>query len=385
MQNNTKIFVWSPFISKVGVVNNVINNAYSLIKFSKLRKFKISLINSFGEWNNFQEDLLEKKINIINFFNFNFFRKFKKGGFLKSRLSYIFIFFTSFFPLLKILKKEKPDYLTAHLITSLPLILFTFFNFRTKLILNIAGYPKINIFRKFLWKKSSSKIFIIICPSNELKEKLVELNIFDYKKIFVVQDPHINIKTINKLKSIKIDDEFFDNSKIIISIGRLTKQKNFHFLITNFNELVKKYDNLKLVIIGDGEEKYSLVRLIKKLNLEKKIKIAGYKKNIYNYLYCSDFYVSTSRWEGSSLSMIDAAFIALPILCSDCPTGRKEFIDNNKRGYLFLNDNKADFLNKFDLMFNANKSEIRSQLIEAKKETKKFTLFKHYLNFNNII
>ena len=46
--------------------------------------------------------------------------------------------------------------------------------------------------------------------------------------------------------------------------------------------------------------------------------------------------------------MIDAAFIALPILCSDCPTGRKEFIDNNKRGYLFLNDNKVDFLNKFD-------------------------------------
>jgi len=294
-------------------------------------------------------------------------------------------FFQLSFPLLKILKEEKPDYLTAHLITSLPLILFTFFNFRTKLILNIAGHPKINIFRKFLWKKSSSKIFIIICPSNELKEKLVELNIFDYKKIFVVQDPHLNIKIINKLKFIKIDDEFFDNSKIIISIGRLTKQKNFHFLITNFNELVKKYDNLKLVIIGDGEEKYSLIRLIKKLNLEKKIKIVGYKKNIYNYLYCSNFYVSTSSWEGSSLSMIDAAFIALPILCSDCPTGRKEFIDNNKRGYLFLNDNKVDFLNKFDRMFNANKSEIRSQLIEAKKETKKFTLFKHYLNFNNII
>ena len=58
MQNNTKIFVWSPFISKVGTVNNVINNAYSLIKFSKLRKFEISLINSFGEWNNFQENLL---------------------------------------------------------------------------------------------------------------------------------------------------------------------------------------------------------------------------------------------------------------------------------------------------------------------------------------
>ena len=66
MQINTRIFVWSPFISKVGTVNNVINNAYSLIKFSKLRKFKIFLINSFGEWNDFQEDFFGMDLQRTN-------------------------------------------------------------------------------------------------------------------------------------------------------------------------------------------------------------------------------------------------------------------------------------------------------------------------------
>ena len=52
MENINKIFIWSPFTSKVGTVNNVINFAKSLIKFSKPNQFDVSFINSFGEWNN---------------------------------------------------------------------------------------------------------------------------------------------------------------------------------------------------------------------------------------------------------------------------------------------------------------------------------------------
>ena len=386
MHKNTKIIAWAPFISKVGTVNNVINSAHSLKKFSKFRVFEISLINCFGEWNDFKDDLSEKKIDLINFFSLNFFLNFEKGRFLKSRLSYIFIFFISFFPLLNILKKEKPDYLNAYLITSLPMVLFTLFNFKTKLILSIAGHPKINFFRKILWKICSKKVTFILCPSNELKKKLLELNIFNSEKVFVIQDPHISPKKVIDLKFNSImEDDFFNGDKIIISVGRLTKQKNFSFLIINFNELIKKHGNLKLIIIGDGEEKSYLLKIIKKFNLEKKIRIISYKKNVYNYLNLSDFYISTSNWEGSSLAMIDAAYIALPILCSDCPTGRKEFIQNGKRGYLFEANNKFDFIDKFDQMFYESQMPLYYKLLESKKETKKFTMFRHYLNLSNVI
>ncbi len=385
MENSNKIFIWSPFTSKVGTVNNVINFAKSLIKFSKPNQFDVSFINSFGEWNNYKNELIKKKIKLYNFLNLNYFLKWKKEGFLKSRISYLIIFLTSLFPLIKLLKKEKPKYLFCYLVTSLPIILFLFGKYKTKLILNIAGQPKLNFFRKFLWKRISNKIYFIICPSYELKENLKKLNVFDEKKIIVIQDPHLMVGKVNRLKSIELNDEFFDNSKIIISIGRLTKQKNFKFLITNFDELYKRYNDLKLVIIGDGEEKDSLINLINKLKLEKKIKILGYKENIYKYLKESNYFISTSDWEGSSLAIIDAAFIGLPILCSDCPTGRKEFIGNDERGYLYSNNSKKDFLNKFDNMVNEHRDTLTAKLISAKKETKKFTFFYHYLNLRKII
>ena len=43
------------------------------------------------------------------------------------------------------------------------------------------------------------------------------------------------------------------NEKYLLAIGRLTKQKNFEFLIKNFKEISKKYNQFKLVIIGEGE------------------------------------------------------------------------------------------------------------------------------------
>jgi glycosyltransferase involved in cell wall biosynthesis len=380
-----KIFIWSPFTSKVGTVNNVLNGAFSLIKFSKYKNLDIRFINTFGEWDNFKENLYNKNIKLLDFKSVKFIKNYKKEGFIKSRFYYCLIFIFSISPLIKIIKKEKPDFFFAYLITSLPLLLFSLFKFETKLILCIAGHPKINFFRKYLWKKVSKKIFAVTCPSEELKINLIKQRIFDEDKIFVIQDPHLNINNINKLKNKQITDEFFDHNKILISIGRLTKQKNFDFLIKNFKIIKSQYTNLKLIIIGDGEDKIYLKKLINELNMEEDVKIVGHKDNIYNYLINSDYFISTSNWEGSSLAMIDAAYIGLPILCSDCPSGRKEFIDNDKRGYLYLSNNEKDFHDKFIKMFNQDKKTLKLKLIESKKETKKYTFFHYFLRLNNII
>jgi len=383
--DSKNIFVWSPFTSKIGTTNNVINSSYSLIKFSKLKNFNIKLINVFGEWNNLSSEIEKKNIKTIKLNSIKSINQWNKEGFIKSRFSYILIFIFSFLPLLKLIKKEEPNFLIAHLITSLPLIIFTFFKCKTKLILSIAGHPKINFVRKFVWKLSSKKIFKIICPSNELKEILISHNIFDKSKIIVIQDPHLLIKKINNLKNEKFKDIFFESGKILISIGRLTKQKNYFFLISNFKKLSLKYNDIKLLIIGDGEEKKLLQKLIIKLQIEDKVKLIGYEKNIYKYLKNSNYYISTSKWEGSSLAMIDAAFIGLPILCSNCPTGRKEFLNNDKNGFLFNEGDSEDFLNKFNKMYTLDSSAIKIQLINAKKESKKFTLLNHFLRLSNIL
>ena len=383
--DSKNIFVWSPFTSKVGTINNVINSSYSLIKFSKLKNFNVKLINVFGEWNDLSSEIEKKSIKTIELNSAKFINQWNKEGYIKSRFSYIMIFIFSFLPLLKLIKKEKPNYLIAHLITSLPLMIVTFFNCKTNLILSIAGHPKINLFRKFIWKLSSKKIFKIICPSVELKKILISHNIFDENKIVVIQDPHLMIKKISRLKNEKLEDTFLKNSKILISIGRLTNQKNYIFLIRNFKKLSLKYDDIKLLIIGDGEKKKILQNLIIKFQLENKVKLIGYEKNIYKYLKKSNFYISTSKWEGSSLAMIDAAFMGLPILCSNCPTGRKEFINNDERGFLFDEGDSENFLNKFNEMYKINPDQLKIRLVKAKKESKKFTLLNHSLRLSNIL
>ena len=378
------ILIWSPFTSKVGTTQNIINNSYSLIKYSSHHQFNIKLINAFGEWDNFINELQKKKIDIHNFKLLRFLKNWKKVGFFKSRFVYLIIFIFSFIPLLSLVKKKKPDFLIIHLITSLPLIIFSIFNFKTKLILHMAGHPKLNFARKNVLKLASKKVFRVICPSNELKKILINDNIFDDKQISVIEDSHLEIKKIQYLKKIKIEDNFFKDAKILTAIGRMTKQKDYDFLIKNFKKLSVEYSDIKLVIIGDGEEKNSLNDLIKKLDIENKVKLINYEPNIYRYLDKSNFYVSTSIWEGSSLAMIDAAFIGIPILCSDCPSGRKEFIGNDEKGFLYKQGDDADFLKKFSIMYSKKPDNLKHILFNAKKETKKFTIFRNFLSFKEL-
>ena len=122
------------------------------------------------------------------------------SGYLKSRVLSIRIFFSSIYPLLKLLKKEKPDYLIIHLLTSIPFSLLIFFNFETKFILRISGLPRLNFLRKFVWKVVSKKITLVTCPSYETMDYIKKTKIFDENKIVVLHDPIINNSIILKKK-----------------------------------------------------------------------------------------------------------------------------------------------------------------------------------------
>ena len=115
------------------------------------------------------------------------------------------------------------------------------------------------------------------------KEFLIRNNIFSEEKIYVVEDPIIDVKEIfnkNKDNQFKSDLGLADK-KYLISIGMLTKQKNFNFLISNFKKILKKYNFLELVILGEGEEKNSLNKLVKKLKISDSVHFLGNKKIYY--------------------------------------------------------------------------------------------------------
>ena len=378
-----KAYYWCPFIGNVATVRAVLNSAKSLKIYSK-NKIEPSIINVAGEWNIKKEIIKKNNINLIDFQN-NIIEKLPTKGFLLSRLTYFIIFFFSVLKLHKLLKEHKPDYLIVHLITSIPLVLLIIFNYKTKIILRVSGYPKLNFFRTILWKLARNKLFMITCPTNMTLNLLKEKKIFDSTKLCYLPDPILEVREIIKKKQHETLIDNFTKKNTILSIGRLTNQKNFNFLLECFNEIVKTKSELNLFILGDGEQKNFLEKKIKKLNLQNKVFLTGYKNNVFKYLKNCRFFILTSKYEDPGFVLIEAGFMNKTVISSDCPNGPIELIEKNKNGYLFESDSINDFIRVFDQAYNESNESLLKKKISFKKKCKEFTIFQHFLRIKKIL
>ena len=355
MKNKT-IYYWSPFLTEIATVKAVINSAYSLRKISS--NFEVTILDAAGEFKKKTSEILQKKINLKKLSNIDYINFLPKHGKIFSRISFLLIFICSFFPLMRIIKKKEPDFIIIHLITSLPLIIFYFFNLKTKCILRISGYPKLNWLRLF------------------------KLGIVNEKKLKVLYDPIINVNEIIKEKkkqSLKLEKNY------AIAIGRFTEQKNFIFLINAFKFVEKEIPDLNLIIVGKGEQKKLLIKCIEKNQLQNKIKIIEYQKNIFPILKNAQCFFLPSLWEDPGFVLLEAAFMRCLIISSDCQNGPKEIIKDRNAGLIFNSNNLNDFLEKIKEFKNLGNSDIKKFKINALKACRPFTVFIHGKNLKNIL
>ena len=376
-----KIYYWSPFLSKIATVSSVIKSIEAIKNYSK-KNVDLSIIDSVGEWEQIPEKT--KDIKIIKLYKKSIINKLPKGGFLRSRFTQLFIFFISFFRLLKLLKKDQPDYLIAHLLVSLPLVIIALIQSKTKLVIRISGLPRLNIFRKIYWKFFGKKVYKVTCPTIATLEKLKLLNIFDHKKLHLLHDPVISPKTIVFKKNDPIDSKY-NNKKIIIAIGRLTKQKNFSLLLHCFALIKKRHPNYHLLILGSGEEEDKLKQIIHNLEISNYVDLLGFKENPYKYLNKAECFILTSLWEDPGFVLLEAAYLNIPIIASNCPNGPEEILLNGLGGFLFENNNQNKLVEAFERFYQSSKTDLKIKKIKAKKYSKKFTKFDHYNNFKKII
>ena len=377
------ISYWSPHISNVATIKAVYNSAFALNYFSK-GKYKTEILDVFGEWKKFSNEDSKNLIKFHRLTKFNFLHKFSSEGFVLSRLKYVIIFLISFFPLKKYLENEKPEYLLIHLVTSLPLFINLIFNFKSKIILRISGKPKMNLIRHIFWKFALKKVYKITFPTYETLSNFKKLKIADDHKLIMVYDPIIRTKEIILKKNKPINENNLKLKDYYIAIGRLTKQKNFIFLIKCFREIIKSNPDIKLVIIGEGEQYSKIREIIKKSKIEKNIFLIGYQNNVFNYLSNAKGFILSSLWEDPGFVIVEAIFCNVPVLSSNCSSGPKEIIGIDK-GLLFENNSKEDFIRKFYQFNNLTVIEKNSYTYNAKKFIKKFTLFNHYNELKKLV
>ncbi len=376
-----KIYYWAPFLSKIATVSSVIKSIEAIKDYSK-KNIDLSIIDSVGEWEQIPEKT--KDIKIIKLYKKSIINKLPKVGFFRSRFTQLFIFFFSFFRLMRLLKKKQPDYLIAHLIVSLPLAVMALMQSKTKLVIRISGLPKLNIFRKIYWKFFGKKVYKVTCPTIATFERLKLLNIFDQKKLHLLHDPVISPKIIVFKKKEAIDSKY-NNKKIIIAIGRLTKQKNFTFLLHCFALIKKKHPDYHLLILGSGEEENKLKKIIHNLKISNAVDLLGFEENPYKYLSKAECFILSSLWEDPGFVLLEAAYLNIPIIASNCPNGPEEILQNGLGGFLFENNNQNQLVKAFDAFCKCSKIDLKIKKIKSKISSKTFTKFDHFKNFQKII
>ena len=118
------------------------------------------------------------------------------------------------------------------------------------------------------------------------------------------------------------------HSRMILTIGRLSKQKNQAMLIDAFSKVREEVSDVELYILGDGELRQDLERQVSLLGLEASVHFPGYVSNVEEYLKKADIFALSSDYEGLPLVILEAMAASLPIIATDVG-GVKDLLGEN--------------------------------------------------------
>lgn len=175
--------------------------------------------------------------------------------------------------------------------------------------------------------RAYSKYNSIVSVSNNVRESF---EYFSNLQAVVLNNP-IKIE-LNTLPYTNFNENYFN----IVAVGRLVPVKGFDRLLQSIFEVSQNYD-LKLYIVGEGEEKKKLEKKILDLGLENTVELLGYRKDVLNLIKAADLLICSSYREGFSTVVGEAILLGTPVLTTDC-SGMKELLLDGKLGLIVNND-----------------------------------------------
>lgn len=242
----------------------------------------------------------------------------------------------AFFKLNKYLKENKIDLIHCHTPVGgvagrilggwnkVPRIIYTAHGFHF-----FDGAPKINWMIYYPIEKILSKFTDTLITIN--KEDYERAKTFYAKSVEYVPGVGIDIE---KIKNIKVDKEqkrkelgLSIEDIVLLSVGELSSRKNHIVTI----RALAKIDNkrIKYIIAGVGPLENYLKEEIKKLGLEKQVKLLGYRNDIYELNKISDIFLFPSKQEGLPVALMEALVCGIPVICSNI-RGNRDLVVERK-------------------------------------------------------
>jgi glycosyltransferase involved in cell wall biosynthesis len=174
----------------------------------------------------------------------------------------------------------------------------------------------------------------VIAVSQGVADDLAVTAQLDREQIRVIYNP-VDTKGIVELAKAPLDHPWFGPAEppVIVSAGRLTRQKDYPTLIRAFG-LVRQRRSARLLILGEGADRAGLEALARDLGVEADLSLPGFVANPYPFMAAARLFVLSSAWEGFGNVLIEAMALGTPVISTDCPSGPSEILGQGRYGRL---------------------------------------------------
>lgn len=245
-------------------------------------------------------------------------------------------------PLVAYLRREKPDALQASMwpYTLVAVIARAFARTRTRVMVvdhctlseQFPGNsPQVQIVRwtiRLLYPQADSRVIVSEGSANDI----ARFSGLPRKMWRVIYNP---VELPERLSSIADAERLWQGAREkLITVGRLTPQKNHAMLIQAFALLARKRPKAALLILGRGDLEPELKALRSQLSLDSQVVFAGFVMDPWPLLSSADLFVLSSDFEGFGVVLVEALHAGLRVVSTDCRDGPREILDDGRFGTL---------------------------------------------------
>ncbi len=149
---------------------------------------------------------------------------------------------------------------------------------------------------------------------------------------------------------VKTNETSVKDSFVVGAVGNLYEDKGYIYLLKSLPELIQKVPNLKVIVIGEGNERRKLEEYLADHNIENYIDLVGRKNNVRELIPEFDIWIMVSLREGFSLAILEAMSASLPVIATDVG-GNSEAIINEESGLIIRSHSTEDIISSIQYLY----------------------------------
>lgn len=175
----------------------------------------------------------------------------------------------------------------------------------------------------------------ILAVSAATADSLTQTSAIARERITVLHNPVVNA-ALDRAAAEPLEHEWLAAPhELIVAVGRLSRQKDYPTLLTAFSQVLRARPTARLVVLGEGEERATLLALSGELGLTEAVQWLGFEANPYRWMARANVFVLTSLWEGLPTVVIEALACGATMVVTDSLSGPRHIIgESGQLGYL---------------------------------------------------